>query len=85
VKWTDERVANAFFFGLKNTLVAETLDVAKQVAYGATRFRVVTIRGDMIEMTGTMSGGGAPRKGQMSSKPVSEFSEAQISQLKSTV
>jgi hypothetical protein len=32
--------------------------------------------GDLIEMSGTMTGGGQPKKGLMSSKPVQEFSDA---------
>lgn len=34
------------------------MDQATRIAYGATRFRVVSLQGDVIEMSGTMSGGG---------------------------
>ena len=32
----------------------------------------------MIELSGTIAGGGKPRKGGMSSKPIEEFSDEQI-------
>lgn len=34
------------------------MEQARQIAYGHHRYRVVTINGDVIEMSGTMSGGG---------------------------
>lgn len=34
------------------------MDQATRIAYGATRFRVVSLQGDVIETSGTMSGGG---------------------------
>lgn len=39
-------------------MVADNLDQATRIAYGAQRYRVVTLKGEMIELTGTMSGGG---------------------------
>lgn len=58
VKVNDERVKTAFYFGLRDTLVANDLDQASRVAYGAQRFRVVTLQGSLIEISGVMSGGG---------------------------
>ena len=37
-----------------------------------------TLTGDLIEVQGTMSGGGKPRSGGMSSRPVEEYSEAEV-------
>ncbi|RZC39072.1 structural maintenance of chromosomes protein 4, partial [Asbolus verrucosus] len=54
----DEIVKTAFYFGLRDTLVANDLDQATRIAYGARRYRVVTLKGDLIETSGTMSGGG---------------------------
>ncbi|BFF94349.1 structural maintenance of chromosomes protein 4 [Drosophila madeirensis] len=54
----DDRVRVAFYFALRNTLVATDLEQGTRIAYGRQRYRVVTLRGDMIELTGTMSGGG---------------------------
>lgn len=54
----DERVLPAFYYGLQDTLVANDLDQATRIAYGNKRFRVVTLKGELIELSGTMSGGG---------------------------
>ncbi|XP_056633945.1 structural maintenance of chromosomes protein 4 [Diorhabda sublineata] len=54
----DEDVRTAFYYALRDTLVADDLEQATRIAYGQQRFRVVTLKGDLIEMTGTMSGGG---------------------------
>jgi structural maintenance of chromosome 4 len=62
----DVKFMDAFYFALRDTLVCETLDIGSKIAYGQTRYRVVTLKGEMIEKTGTMSGGGRPRKGGMS-------------------
>ncbi len=58
---------------MRDTLVCETLDIGSIIAYGTPRRRVVTLRGDLIEMSGTMSGGGKPRSGGMSNGQASEF------------
>lgn len=58
IRVKDERVKPAFYFGLRNTLVAENLDQASRIGYGRTRYRIVTLIGELIEPSGTMSGGG---------------------------
>ncbi|XP_022233745.2 structural maintenance of chromosomes protein 4 [Drosophila obscura] len=58
VKFEDDRVRVAFYFALRDTLVAEDLEQGARIGYSGKRYRVVTLRGEMIEMTGTMSGGG---------------------------
>ncbi|XP_034945801.1 structural maintenance of chromosomes protein 4-like [Chelonus insularis] len=58
IKVNDERILPAFYYGLQNTLVANDVDQATRIAYGPTRFRVVTLEGELIELSGTMSGGG---------------------------
>uniref|UniRef100_A0A182J7N8 Structural maintenance of chromosomes protein n=1 Tax=Anopheles atroparvus TaxID=41427 RepID=A0A182J7N8_ANOAO len=66
IRVEDERVLPAFYFALRNTLVAENLDQGQRIAYGRQRFRVVTIAGDVIETSGTMSGGGrSQQRGRM--------------------
>ena len=45
--------------------MAEDIEQAKRIAFGAKRFRVVTLGGDLIETSGAMSGGG---KEKMSGK-----------------
>lgn len=65
VRVNDEYIRPAFYFSLGDTLVANDLDQASRIAYGTRPYRVVTLKGDMIEMDGSMSGGGQPRSGGM--------------------
>ncbi|KAB0799073.1 hypothetical protein PPYR_06953 [Photinus pyralis] len=58
VKIADDRIKPAFYYALRDTLVANDLDQASRIAYGKQRYRVVTLTGQLIETTGTMSGGG---------------------------
>jgi structural maintenance of chromosome 4 len=71
----DAKFAAAFYFALRDTLVAANLEQATQIAYGvrqqrdflplltifqgSKKFRVVTLEGQLIDVSGTMSGGGA--------------------------
>ena len=66
-------------------MVCEGIDLATRIAYGAVRHRVVTLRGELIEKSGTMSGGGKPKTGGMSNVIVQEFSEDQINEAQSKV
>ncbi|XP_061390983.1 structural maintenance of chromosomes protein 4 [Musca vetustissima] len=69
VRVEDERVLPAFYFALRNTLVSTDLEQGTRIAYGAKRFRVVTLNGDLIETSGTMSGGGRTQiRGKMGTK-----------------
>ena len=69
LKPKEDRFAPAFYHALGDTLVAKNLEQANKVAYGATRYRVVTLQGQLIDKSGTMSGGGNKiLKGGMSSK-----------------
>jgi structural maintenance of chromosome 4 len=52
------KFAPAFYSKIYNTLVAPDLKEAKQVAYGAKRWKVVTLDGKVVDTSGTMSGGG---------------------------
>ncbi|GLV32117.1 gluon [Carabus blaptoides fortunei] len=58
IRIEDERVRPAFYYALRDTLVANEINQASRIAYGARRFRVVTLKGELIETSGTMSGGG---------------------------
>jgi structural maintenance of chromosome 4 len=69
IKPKEPRFAAAFYKGLSNTLVANDMDQATRIAYGQHRWRVVTLTGQLIDTSGTMSGGGSqPARGGMSSK-----------------
>ena len=82
VKAKNDIFRPAFFNVLQNTLVAENLEQANRIAYGARRWRVVTLEGQLIDVSGTMSGGGTRvAKGGMSSKLVAETTKEQVSKL----
>ncbi|EEQ35516.1 Structural maintenance of chromosomes protein 4 [Microsporum canis] len=82
VKPADEKFKAAFYSVLQNTLVAKDLQQANKIAYGARRWRVVTLDGQLIDVSGTMSGGGTRvARGGMSSKPVAEVSREQVAKL----
>lgn len=77
-----DRFRPAFYHSLQDTLVANDLEQANRIAYGAKRWRVVTLDGQLIDKSGTMSGGGnAPRKGLMSSKLVQDITKEQVAKL----
>lgn len=84
----DKKFLPAFYSKLRDTLVASNLQEAKSVAYGTTRFKVVTLDGKVVDTSGTMSGGGNKfTRGmmQLRSKAVSqsiEYSEEDINQMK---
>ncbi|CDK29883.1 unnamed protein product [Kuraishia capsulata CBS 1993] len=86
VKPVDSKFAPAFYDSLGDTLVAANLEEAKSVAYGARRWRVVTIDGKVIDVSGTLSGGGDfVNKGGMKSSNAGNISEAEIEQLEKTL
>ncbi len=82
VKPRDDKFRPAFYSVLQNTLVADDLQQANRIAYGAKRWRVVTLDGQLIDKSGTMSGGGTKvARGGMSSKLVSDVSKEQVTKL----
>ncbi|KAK3718676.1 Structural maintenance of chromosomes protein 4 [Vermiconidia calcicola] len=82
VKSKHERFRPAFYSVLQNTLVAKDLEQANRIAYGAKRWRVVTLDGQLIDKSGTMSGGGTKvAKGGMSSKLAADTSKEQVAKL----
>ena len=62
----------AFYYSVRETLVANDLEQGTRIAYGQHRQRVVTLQGQIIETSGTMSGGGQPQRGRMGSKLINE-------------
>ncbi|XP_006163111.1 structural maintenance of chromosomes protein 4 [Tupaia chinensis] len=85
VKVKDEEIRQAFYFALQNTLVADNLDQATRVAYQKDRrWRVVTLQGQIIEQSGTMTGGGSKvMKGRMGSSVIVEISEEEVNKMES--
>ncbi len=84
----DPKFLTAFYYSLRNTLVANDLEQATRIAYGGgQRNRVVTLKGEIIEVSGTMSGGGNPSRGRMGSKitAVDEMSAETIKKMQETI
>ncbi|RDA93728.1 hypothetical protein CP533_0243 [Ophiocordyceps camponoti-saundersi (nom. inval.)] len=82
VKAKADEFRPAFYHAMQDTLVANDLAQANRIAYGAKRWRVVTLQGELIDKSGTMSGGGSTvKKGLMSSKLVADTSKEQVTKL----
>ncbi|KAI6599198.1 hypothetical protein MCOR04_002480 [Pyricularia oryzae] len=82
IRAKDDRFRPAFYHALQDTLVAKDLTQANRIAYGAKRWRVVTLDGELIDKSGTMSGGGTTvKKGLMSSKLVADTTKEQVAKL----
>ncbi|KAK4542381.1 hypothetical protein LTR36_006838 [Oleoguttula mirabilis] len=82
VKSKHDRFLPAFYSVLQNTLVAKDLEQANRIAYGAKRWRVVTLDGQLIDKSGTMSGGGTKvAKGGMSSKLAADVTKDQVARM----
>jgi structural maintenance of chromosome 4 len=67
----DKKFAPAFYMAMRDTLVAPDLDSGERIAFSGNgkRWRVVTVNGQLIDLSGTMSGGGTKvSRGGMSSK-----------------
>lgn len=78
----DARFVPAFYHQLGDTLVARDLAQANRIAYGAKRWRVVTQDGQLIDKSGTMSGGGSRViRGAMSSTLSEDVSPEQAARL----
>ncbi|KAF0991884.1 hypothetical protein HZS_3971 [Henneguya salminicola] len=55
----------ALYFAFRDTLVADNIDEATRTAFGKTRYRVVTLKGDIVEKNGTITTGGEPIRGRI--------------------
>ena len=76
IKPIDAKFAPAFYSSMYDTLVAPNLTVANRVAFGGSRrWRVVTLDGKLVDVSGTMSGGGnrVNRGGMKLSSNASQF------------
>uniref|UniRef100_A0A3P8WMI5 Structural maintenance of chromosomes protein n=1 Tax=Cynoglossus semilaevis TaxID=244447 RepID=A0A3P8WMI5_CYNSE len=82
VQVQDQNVRPAFYFALRDTLVAQDMEQATRMAFQRDRrWRVVTLKGQIIEMAGTMTGGGKILKGRMGSSIGTEISQQEVSSL----
>uniref|UniRef100_A0A3Q3BNK9 Structural maintenance of chromosomes protein n=1 Tax=Kryptolebias marmoratus TaxID=37003 RepID=A0A3Q3BNK9_KRYMA len=79
VQVNDEKVRPAFYFALRDSLVARDMEQATRMAFQKDRrWRVVTLKGQIIEMAGTMTGGGRVMKGRMGSSISAEVSQVEV-------
>lgn len=79
IKPKDSKFAPAFYKAVMNTLVADNLEQAQRIGFGKQRWRVVTLAGQVIDPSGTMSGGGARvQRGGMSSKYTPDRVEPEV-------
>lgn len=58
IKPKDSIYARVFYHVIRDTLVVNDLISANKVAFSTPRWRVVTLKGQVIDTSGTMSGGG---------------------------
>uniref|UniRef100_A0A4W4FM36 Structural maintenance of chromosomes protein n=1 Tax=Electrophorus electricus TaxID=8005 RepID=A0A4W4FM36_ELEEL len=87
VKVKDQALRPAFYFALRDTLVAKDLEQATRVAFQKDkRWRVVTLQGQIIEQAGTMTGGGGRvMKGRMGSSIGTEVTQEQLDSMESVL
>lgn len=76
IKFNNKKFVPAFYSVLRDTLVANDLNQANRVAYGKRRYRVVTLDGKLIDISGTMSGGG-----NQVSRGLMKFGEANATEM----
>eukprot|EP00300_Choanocystis_sp_HF-7_P009147 c16284_g2_i1.p1 GENE.c16284_g2_i1~~c16284_g2_i1.p1 ORF type:complete len:1310 (+),score=433.28 c16284_g2_i1:87-4016(+) len=71
------RYTGALYNAVRDTLVAPDIETARKVAFGKSRRRVVTMQGQVLEISGSMSGGGGrPMRGGMKLRGESGSREA---------
>ncbi|KAF9161876.1 hypothetical protein DFQ26_004065 [Actinomortierella ambigua] len=82
VRPSDPAYAPAFYSIMQDTLVARDLTHANRIAYGKQRWRVVTLDGQLIDKSGTMTGGGTRvLRGAMGSTVADEFTPEMVQRL----
>ena len=55
---------------------------ANRIAYGAKRYQVITLNGELISTSGAMTGGGNPQRGKMGTQVIAFKSLNHPAQLK---
>ncbi|XP_065321406.1 structural maintenance of chromosomes protein 4-like [Gordionus sp. m RMFG-2023] len=74
----NEKFESAFFYATRETLLARDINEATRLADSSSRRqRVVTMGGEVVEISGTLTGGGSrPMSGKMASKFLVEYNSA---------
>ncbi|EJD76188.1 SMC family domain-containing protein [Loa loa] len=67
IRVADPAVLPAFYFALRDTLIADDITAATRIGMGSKkRYRVVTLKGEVVETSGSMTGGGrSERRGRI--------------------
>ncbi|ELP91678.1 structural maintenance of chromosome protein, putative [Entamoeba invadens IP1] len=82
----DEWARDAFYFGMRDTIVSEDIETAKRISYGKVRQRVVTTKGELLDVVGTITGGGnAVMKGGMKKVGISKEDREAMERLKDKI
>ncbi|VDK76121.1 unnamed protein product, partial [Onchocerca ochengi] len=59
IRVADPAVLPAFYFALRDTLIVDDITTATRIGMGGMkRYRVVTLKGEVVETSGSMTGGG---------------------------
>jgi len=80
IKPLEPKYAQAFYVGIANTLVATTQEEANILAFGSTRYRVVTLDGQLIDTQGSMSGGNSRSQRSGMSLKSSEVNNCEVTE-----
>src|SRR5699024_5316807 len=82
IRVNDERFLPAFYFAFSNTLVANDLEQASRIGHSEERHRVISLKGELIEPDGSISGGGRPISGAIGTSVVEAvFDQSRIDDL----
>ncbi|KAM3728082.1 Structural maintenance of chromosomes protein [Dirofilaria immitis] len=67
IRVADPAVLPAFYFALRDTLIVDDIMTATRIGMdGVKRYRVVTLKGEVVEASGSMTGGGrTERRGRI--------------------
>uniref|UniRef100_A0A914I5F6 Structural maintenance of chromosomes protein 4 n=1 Tax=Globodera rostochiensis TaxID=31243 RepID=A0A914I5F6_GLORO len=60
IRVADEKILPAFYFAVQDTLVADDIVAATRIGInsGGRRWRTVTLKGEIVDVSGSMTGGG---------------------------
>uniref|UniRef100_A0A915Q4C7 Structural maintenance of chromosomes protein n=1 Tax=Setaria digitata TaxID=48799 RepID=A0A915Q4C7_9BILA len=87
IRVADPAVLPAFYFALRDTLLADDITTATRIGMGGMkRYRVVTLKGEVVETSGSMTGGGRSERrgriGQSVKVDTSNESSKEVAELK---
>ncbi|MCP9263316.1 Structural maintenance of chromosomes protein 4 [Dirofilaria immitis] len=84
IRVADPAVLPAFYFALRDTLIVDDIMTATRIGMdGVKRYRVVTLKGEVVEASGSMTGGGRTERriGQSVKVDTSKESSEEVAEL----